>query len=67
MKTSDMKKPKLKLQPFEIKDTKELSAEFLSKILGGDTDTSTDSTGSNSPAYSISAQSNTEVETSKEN
>lgn len=64
-----MKKPKLTLQPFEIKNGTELSAEFLSKILGGDSDNSVPSPGgqdSNAPEYSVSATSSMEVETKNE-
>lgn len=70
IKASDMKNPKLTLQPFEIKNGTELSAEFLSKILGGDPGNSDLSSGrkdSNAPEYSVSATSSMEVETKNEN
>lgn len=63
-----MKKPKLKLQPFEIKYETELSAKFLSKILGGESD-NFDSPGdynSNAPDYTISASTSVETETKNE-
>lgn len=62
-----MNKPKLKLELFETKEEKTLPAKFLSKILGGDTASTTTPSGTNAPYYTISAQTNTEVETSKEN
>jgi hypothetical protein len=69
IKARDMKKPKLTLQPFEIKTGTELSAEFLSKILGGDSGNADSSSGnqdSNAPEYSVSATSSMEVETKNE-
>ena len=66
MKTSNMKKPKLKLQPFEIKDGTELSAEFLSKILGGDDSSGTPDQNSNAPDYTVSATTFMETETKDE-
>jgi hypothetical protein len=61
-----MKKPKLKLEAFERDDKNILPLKFLSKIIGGDTDSSS-SSGSSTPQYTISVQSNVEIETSKEN
>jgi hypothetical protein len=72
IKARDMKKPKLTLQPFEIKTGTELSAEFLSKILGGvggDSDNADPPSGSqdsNAPEYSVSATSSMEVEIKNE-
>lgn len=61
-----MRKGKLKLQPFEIKDTRELSVEFLSKILGGDESSGEPGHNSNAPDYTISASTSLETETKNE-
>ncbi|MEO6814917.1 MAG: hypothetical protein ABI172_13380 [Ginsengibacter sp.] len=64
-----MKKPKFKLQPFEIKDGTQLSSEFLSKIMGGQLGNSDPSSGghnSNAPDYTISATTSIESETKDE-
>lgn len=66
MKRRNMKKLKLTLQPFEIKDTTELSAEFLSKILGGDDSSGKHDQNSNAPDYTVSATTSMETETKDE-
>ena len=67
-KRNDMKKPKLKLQTFEIKYGTELSPKFLSKILGGDDNFNPPPANqdSNAPEYSVSLTSSIEVETKDE-
>jgi hypothetical protein len=61
-----MKKPKFKLPPFRIENENELSAEFLSKIFGGDESSATSQLNSNAPEYSIAATTSVETETKNE-
>lgn len=62
-----MNRSKLKLDPFELKDTKVLSKKFLSKIKGGDGEGYEDPKNeSKIPEYTITAMAGIEVETKNE-